>query len=59
MKASINDFTKNDKTNALKPENAITIQAGEPGIAGEGSLFLEENLLFFVREGRFSFRYGE
>jgi AraC family transcriptional regulator, exoenzyme S synthesis regulatory protein ExsA len=59
MKASKNDAIIKDKTNVLKPEAAITIRSGEQGIASEGSLFLEENLLFFVQEGRFSFRYGE
>ena len=59
MKASTNNFTKNDKTNLLKPETVITIRSREQGIAKEGTLFLEENLLFFVKEGRIAFYYGE
>ena len=59
MKASMNNPVIKDKSNVLKPEGTITIRTGERGIASEGDLFLEENLLFFVQEGSIAFNYGE
>jgi AraC family transcriptional regulator, exoenzyme S synthesis regulatory protein ExsA len=46
-------------TNALTMKGEPVIQYAKNCVAGKGSIYLEENILLFVLEGHFTFRYGK
>ena len=59
MQTDLNSIVKENLVDTIAAHNAMTIQGGKLPAATAGSLFLEESMLFFAREGSVDFSYGD